>query len=306
MKLIRNPRVTGLACGLIAVALGLGYMRTAGAPASYIIVNVCATIIGVGCFVAFNNAGKRAARIHAAAGVGLVVLLLGTTMFGASVDGATRWVRVGSLTLQLSLILVPMMLVVYAQRRDLIGTASIILVAVTLAAQPDRAMAAALASGTVLLALMVRERFATVAALFAAASFAVTVYRPDRLPAVPYVDRILFTSFDVHVAAGCAVVLGSALLVVPAILGRSTIRLCSVTYAVFGIAWLVVILAAAFGNYPTPIVGYGGSAIVGYFLSLAFLPQPLAVSAMAVSQPFENVASDLKGGRYERQRVVAT
>jgi cell division protein FtsW (lipid II flippase) len=32
-----------------------------------------------------------------------------------------------------------------------------------------------------------------------------------------------------------------------------------------------VIAAAAIGNYPTPLVGYGGSAILGYLLSAALL-----------------------------------
>jgi hypothetical protein len=32
-------------------------------------------------------------------------------------------------------------------------------------------------------------------------------------------------------------------------------------------------MAAALGNYPTPIVGYGGSAIIGYALSLLALPK---------------------------------
>jgi hypothetical protein len=32
------------------------------------------------------------------------------------------------------------------------------------------------------------------------------------------------------------------------------------------------VLAAALGNYPTPLVGYGGSAVLGYLLSVALLP----------------------------------
>jgi hypothetical protein len=43
-------------------------------------------------------------------------------------------------------------------------------------------------------------------------------------------------------------------------------------HAVFGAVWLAVIVAAALGNYPTPLVGYGGSAILGYLLSLLYLP----------------------------------
>jgi hypothetical protein len=33
-----------------------------------------------------------------------------------------------------------------------------------------------------------------------------------------------------------------------------------------------VAAAAALGNYPTPLVGYGGSAVLGYLLSVALLP----------------------------------
>ena len=40
---------------------------------------------------------------------------------------------------------------------------------------------------------------------------------------------------------------------------------------VFASSWLTLIVVAAMGAYPTPIVGYGASAIIGYFLSLIFL-----------------------------------
>jgi hypothetical protein len=33
-----------------------------------------------------------------------------------------------------------------------------------------------------------------------------------------------------------------------------------------------VVAAAALGNYPTPLVGYGGAAVLGYLLSVALLP----------------------------------
>ena len=39
----------------------------------------------------------------------------------------------------------------------------------------------------------------------------------------------------------------------------------------FGGCWSGVVVAAALGNYPTPLVGYGGSAVLGYLLSVALL-----------------------------------
>jgi hypothetical protein len=40
----------------------------------------------------------------------------------------------------------------------------------------------------------------------------------------------------------------------------------------FGGCWSAVLAAAALGNYPTPLVGYGGSAVLGYLLSVSLLP----------------------------------
>ncbi len=38
-----------------------------------------------------------------------------------------------------------------------------------------------------------------------------------------------------------------------------------------GACWAAIVVAAAVGAYPTPVVGYGGGAILGYFLCLAAL-----------------------------------
>ena len=62
---------------------------------------------------------------------------------------------------------------------------------------------------------------------------------------------------------------GALLLVVPALHGFRKSSAHRHAFAVFGTIWIGVIVAAALGNYPTPLVGYGGSAVLGYLLSLA-------------------------------------
>ena len=145
--------------------------------------------------------------------------------------------------------------------------------AAAMAIQPDRAMAGMLAAGLGVLAVMRPERHLIAALGASVASFAATLVRADTLAAVPYVDQILYSSFDVHAAAGAAVLGGSALLLVPAIVGWRRDPANRDSYAAFGFVWLAGIMAAALGNYPTPIVGYGGSAIIGYALSLLALPK---------------------------------
>jgi hypothetical protein len=153
-----------------------------------------------------------------------------------------------------------------------------VIVATALAIQPDRAMAGMMMVSLAVLLMMRPNRHVAAALVASVAAFTATVIRPDTLPLSPYVDQILYTSFDVHVVAGLAVWLGSALLVVPAIVGwwfagaHAQAHEDKRVYLVFGLAWLSAIIAAALGNYPTPVVGYSGGAILGYVMSLAALP----------------------------------
>jgi hypothetical protein len=271
-SLLENPRAAGVACAVAATGLGMAYMAAAGAPLLYLAVNVLALLMGLAFMGLLRPAAGEARMMPPAVVLAFSGVLLATALFGPSVEGASRWFRVGGLSLQMSLILLPSMLVAFARRRDVLSTVGMIVAAVALAAQPDRAMAAVLAASLAVLAVRRADKGVLAALGAAAAGFAVTLVRPDTLPAVPYVDRILYTSFGVHPLAGVAVVAGALLLAVPALAGRKLDARGGDACAVFAVAWLGMVLAAALGNYPTPLVGYGGSSVLGYVLSLAFLP----------------------------------
>jgi hypothetical protein len=271
-SLLENPRAVGVACAVAATGLGLAYMAAAGAQVFQLAVNAGALVIGLAFFALLRPSSGEAPVLPAWASLACGGALLATALFGASAEGASRWVRVAGLSLQISLVLLPPMLVAFARRRDFLSTLGVIMAAAALALQPDRAMAGVLAAALAVLALRRRDRWVMSALGIAAAGFTTTLLRPDTLPAVPYVDQILYTAFDVHVLAGLAVVGGALLLVVPALPGLRLDPRGADACAVFGIAWLGVVLAAALGNYPTPLVGYGASSVLGYVLSLAFLP----------------------------------
>ncbi|MGZ8361136.1 MAG: hypothetical protein ACXWUX_11510, partial [Allosphingosinicella sp.] len=99
--------------------------------------------------------------------------------------------------------------------------------------------------------------------------------------------QVLFTAFDLHLLAGAAVLAGALLLLVPSIAGWRGDPAFGPASLVFGAVWLGCLAAAALGNYPTPVVGYGGSFILGYLLSLSCLPtreQPARRGAAAGAQ----------------------
>ena len=266
MRAAREPGFVGLACAAGAVGLGILYLALAGAQPRHIAINLAALAVGLAAYgtIVLPRWRLGAAGNFVLPALGLV--LLATAVLAAPVEGAARWVALGPLNLQVSLIVLPAMVVLFARRPDWSGTAGILIAALALALQPDRAMAGALVAGVAAVALSRREAPVLIALAASVAGFALTLVQPDNLPAIPYVDQILYSAFAVHPAAGLAVVGGSLLLLVPAIAGRAG-------GLAFGAVWLAIVAAAALGNYPTPLVGYGGSAIVGYLLSLSLMPR---------------------------------
>lgn len=268
-----TPRTVGGLCAIGATFLGLAFMLMGGAPAGYLGVNFGALVIG---FLLYANLTHS--RFSSDGWWGLAVLAAGlslvvTALFGLQVEGSTRWVRLGPLALQPSLVLLPVMIVAFVRLHSSIAAFGMIMAAFALAIQPDRAMSATLAAGMLALLVSRRDKATILVAMASIVGFTVTLLRPDTGQAVPFVDQIIFLSFDIHLLAGMAVVGGLALLVLPALVGfrfGGDIREASL---VFGVTWATVIVAATLGNYPTPLVGYSGAAILGYVLSLATLPK---------------------------------
>jgi acetyl esterase/lipase len=275
--LVSQPRLAGAIASIAAVGLGVAYMAAAGAPPTYLALNLGALGLGLAALAVTAHLPLDGGRWAGLEIFAMASALLATALFGLSVEGAARWVALGPVLVQASLILVPVMVVGFARRPNGLGAAGLCVGALALALQPDRAMAGVLLAGLAALALWRLDRFIGTALAGAASAFIVTLMRPDTLPAVPYVDHILFSAFDVHPLAGIGVWAGAALLLAPAIAGWRAEPGVRAPIFAFGAVWGAVILAAALGNYPTPLVGYGGSAIIGYLLCLAALPKSVAL-----------------------------
>jgi cell division protein FtsW (lipid II flippase) len=265
-------RLVGVISLIAAIGLGLAYMAAAGAPAAYLTLNLAALVLGLVMLGAILRLSPIARQWPGLGSFAMAIVLLATSLFGSAVEGAARWFVLGPLFIQTSLLFLPVMIVAFARTRNRLATSGICVAALALALQPDRAMAGALVAGLTVLAMYRLDRAVSVALASAALAFLVTLTRPDALSAVPFVEQILFSAFDIHWLAGAAVWLGAALLLVPAIAGWQGNADARKTAAVFGSVWLAIILAAVVGNYPTPVVGYGGSAIIGYLLCLCALP----------------------------------
>ena len=279
----RDAQSLGSAAAIASVALGISYMAAAGAPVRLFLVNGAALAIGLTILAILRRLPSAVARGRDAALLGLAAMMLFTSLFGLSVEGATRWVTVANLTIQPSLIIAPLLITAHAAKRSASTTLALVIAILAVAIQPDRALAAMLLAGVLVLVAARRERRDVLLAILAGAGLAWAFARPDRLPAIPFVDQVLYTSFAVHPLAGMAVATGLILVLSPALLpsGNRGPALA------FLACWATAVLAAALGNYPTPLVGYGGSAIVGYLLSLAPLSGRRKTVISAAAAPVE-------------------
>lgn len=298
---ISQPRRFAILCAAGAVLLGFAYMAAAGAPVRYFAVNAGAFLLGLVALAAKSGA-RLGPVVTGLFAVGMAAILLSVSLAGVAADGVSRWVRVGGVILQPSLILVPVLLLGFVRLRSLLSALALLIAALALALAPDRAMAGALVAGLAIVAASRRGwlELATLAA--ASIALAVTLISPDPSPAAAFVDQILFSSFDVHPAAGLAVWGGTLLLILPALVGVRRDPENRLAYAVLGAIWLAVVAAAALGNFPTPLVGYGGSAILGYLIGLIALPPRRGVAAG--DEPKHQLARD--SGEREVLRAALT
>jgi len=256
-------------CATTSVALGAIYMFAAGAPRFYIAVNAAALAVGVTAASLMRRLPVRNQTFAGACTVAIGLVLLATAVFGIHIDGASRWVRVAGIAFQPSLILLPPAIVHFARDRGWLSSIGLAIAALALGLQPDRAMAGVLAIALAALWLHRREAPVVVALAAAVCGFVATLLSVDLVAPIPFVERVVESAFKFHVLTGLAIAAGLAAMLAPATLGLRTGTVNREVPSVFGATWLAVIAFAIIGNYPTPLVGYGSSAILGYCLSAA-------------------------------------
>lgn len=288
-----GPRRVAALAATAAVMIGVIHLAVADAASSMILVNIASLGIGLALLAGAAVWRGLSDRGRAVAAICIAGLLVLTSLFGVSSHGVVRWVAAGPLMVQSSLILLPTLLMMFARKTTIAGTAALVVAAMATAMQPDRAMAGAMFAGAAMLWLLHRNRQVAIVLAASALSFVATLVRADNLPPVRFTEGVFTQTWQMHPLLGIAVASAGALLLLPAAAfgtgDRDSARQC----AVFGAVWLAIILAAVIGNYPTPLVGYGGSAIIGYLLSACMLPPrhpardrlPAAAMQPARSQP---------------------
>lgn len=170
--------VLAVVCAAVSVSLGAVYMIAASAPVSYVAVNVAALMAAVTLAVLLRRA-RFESRFADAATVAIGLLLVVVAVLGVRVDGTARWISINGLSLQPSLILLPLAIMQFSKAPNWWSSSGLTIASIGLSLQPDRAMAGTLAAGVGVLWLYRRDPPVTVAVIAALAGFAVTLARAD-------------------------------------------------------------------------------------------------------------------------------
>jgi phage shock protein PspC (stress-responsive transcriptional regulator) len=281
---LEHPKGTIIKCGIAATLCGVLYMALAGAPPVLPAKNLAALIIGLALVFAITSIARRVKIEPGPVALLLGLALMATNLVGMTVNGATRWVSIGGFGVQPSLILMPALILCFIRAPQRLGGLGVGITAVALAPQPDRGMAGVLCAALLAYCAVRPTLVSLSVAAVALLGFTATIIQPDVQGVSPYVDQIFYSSFEAGPAAGLAVMLGTLILLLPAWLGWRSGGENRINHAIFGAIWISVIAAAALGNYPTPLVGYGASSILGYLIAALAMPPRMASIATDVRQ----------------------
>lgn len=265
-SLFATPRFPAMAALAIPVLAGAAWMAAAGAPQAYWLTNLAALVPAL-VWIALGQApaGPTGRRVLAGAFVALMLLPLATGPYLPSVtqDAVARWIPLGPLTLHAGMIAVPPLAVLAAREGKL---AAPILFAAIVAAlfQPDAATGFALTFAAVGLHHAGQDwRVGLVAIAGFAASLLMAV--SGELPPTQFVERVLVEAARTEIAAAAALALAllGCFLLIALALPRPREERLALAGALFGFA-----IMALMSTYPSVLIGYGASPILGFGIAL--------------------------------------
>lgn len=218
----------------------------------------------------FNNTGNRYNQLLLPAAI--IALIL--TFANQGMEGVHRWISIGAVKLNVAMIVLPMIILELYQVLKIRGLTyagvCAFIILLVLFFQPDASQLTGFAIPVMIMLSLnkgskkIRLLITGVSVLFIALSW----IRLDHLPPVNYVEKILMMVADMGGIWFVLGIISLAILPAPFILLPPKNAVSVSRY--IGCYYIVILLSTLFGNFPVPLMGYGISPIVGYYISLTW------------------------------------
>ncbi|HEX2723628.1 MAG TPA: hypothetical protein VHM24_11995, partial [Gemmatimonadaceae bacterium] len=228
------------------------------------------------------------------------VVLLVLTLLHRGIDGVRRWVSVGPVQVHAGFVALPVLIILTgavarsaSPRARWIADAAIVIAAATLAFQPDASQAIAFAAAVVIVVLQRSHAswLDLIAVAVCVGCSILSLSRRDTLEGVPHVEGIVHLAASSGLAWLVASIVALLLLPIPFVLNWVKHR---DHHECMGLAvyFVAVGIAALVAPFPVPVLGFGLSPVLGYFVALGWTVRIDAVSTLPTAVERDGRARD--------------
>lgn len=272
-------RFLGLAV-VPAWLLGMGIMVLLHAPSTMPLMNFVSGIVGfvgVACgAAAFSSATAKRPLLVAFAVLAFVAL----TFVDAGLDGVFRWVRLGPIRLHPAAVGTPLLLFalvhLWMQQKTIFVLSLGALGLALHVLQPDAGQATAFGAAMMTLAAFPDKRKGARILLLLSSTMGVAAswMQPDPLHGVPLVEDVVPQALATHVLLGIAAIVALALLPITTLVQTYHSRKNHFAFlqgAMLTAYFTASIVVVAIGEFPTPVLGFGASPILGAIFGIGLL-----------------------------------
>ncbi|MCM3118824.1 hypothetical protein M3610_26985 [Neobacillus sp. MER 74] len=259
---------------LPAILIGTFAMVSTGVSPSIWIQNILIWLLGtfLGSIYLMRNKEKRLSKGNFLPTVVIIALLVFPFFFNSS-DGIHRWLTFGPINVYIASIILPLLIIqlwkLTLNHHEIYSIGFYFITLIILLFHPDAGQLTAFACATtIILWKKNRHWMIKFVSLILSVVFVIMswVFLDDLAP-VPYVEDIIFLVADLGMVWFVIGILSLLLLLSPFFFyGKRNI--ISLT---LGVYFLMTMIVTLFGNFPLPIMGYGISPIIGYFIAISWV-----------------------------------
>ncbi|MDD2371313.1 MAG: cell division protein [Firmicutes bacterium] len=262
--------------GIIIPAILIGILGMIGndVPISILLQNLVAMVIFGLMSIVFIN---KSVRINDEIIMVISLILLFLTLFGNDIDGVNRWIKLGIISMNIAMIVLPITLVasynLLIKRKILYALIIIVSIAMLLVQQPDASQLMGFSIPVIIILfdkkININSILRNVISLLLILLMILSWIFVDNLSPVSYVEGILGLLNNVSPILLVMGIITLILIPLPFILfPPKEFRRLSIC---IGLYYSLIMISTIFGNFPIPFMGYGISPIIGYYIVIWYI-----------------------------------
>lgn len=265
-----------LATAMPSVIIGAIAMNFHGVSRMIYGQNVACLLIAwlVSCFaVSFKQKANKRISLKVFLLISLLIYIL--TFIDGGIEGVHRWISLGSIRLYASSIIQPIFIIklgdLFSNKNNILAITITIVTSIILFLQPDASQLTAFVVPMIIIIICkVKARVLRYVLPISLITLVVLSWIfLDGLAPVPYVEEIVQMVSDMGIIWSILGLASLAILPLPFIrLAPRSDKLLSIGV---GLYYIIVIISTWFGNFPVPLMGFGVSPIIGYFIAITWL-----------------------------------